>query len=51
MRTAWALLMLLATPAYAASDIAGTWFGTGQPDDRSSMYIDRLRPNGEWQGE
>lgn len=48
---AWLLLMLLATPAYAASDISGTWFGTGQPDDRSSMYIDRLQANGNWRGE
>jgi len=52
----WVLLMLLAapvfsTPGWAASDFAGTWFGTGQPDDRSAMYIDRLRPNGDWQGE
>lgn len=50
-RAAWALLMLLAVPAYAASDISGTWFGTGQPDDRGSMYIDRLSPNGDWRGE
>jgi hypothetical protein len=48
---AWLFLMLLMTPAYAASDLAGTWFGTGQPDDRSSMYIDRLRANGDWRGE
>lgn len=51
MRAALALLLLLATPAWAASDIAGTWFGTGQPDDRGSMYIDRLHPNGDWRGE
>ncbi len=50
-RAAWAFQMLLATPAYAASDLAGTWFGTDQPDARSSMYIDRLRPNGDCRGE
>jgi hypothetical protein len=48
---ACALLVLLAAPAQAASDLSGTWFGTGQPDDRSSMYIDRLHPNGDWRGE
>jgi hypothetical protein len=50
-RAAWLFVMLLATPAYAASDISGTWFGTGQPGDRSSMYIDRLQANGNWRGE
>lgn len=50
-RRAACFLLMLATPAFAASDIAGTWFGTGQPDDRGSMYIDRLRPNGDWRGE
>lgn len=49
-RAAW-LFLLLATPVHAASGIAGTWFGSGQPDDRASMYIDRLRPNGDWRGE
>lgn len=48
---AWLFLVLLATPASAASGLAGTWFGTGQPDNRSSMYIDRLLANGDWRGE
>ena len=45
-------LLLLTAPAFAApSYMVGTWFGTGQPHDRSSMYIDRMRPDGSWRGE
>jgi hypothetical protein len=45
-------LMLTAAPALSApSYMVGTWFGTGQPHDRSSMYIDRMRPDGSWRGE
>jgi hypothetical protein len=50
-RLAAFFLLMLATSAHAASDISGTWFGTGQPGDRSSMYIDRLQANGNWRGE
>ena len=46
------LALMIATPAFAApSYMVGTWFGTGQPHDRSSMYIDRMRPDGSWRGE
>ena len=43
--------MTLATPAGAASYMVGTWFGHGQPEDKQSMYIDRMRPDGSWRGE
>ena len=52
MRLVIAACLLLMTPALAEpSYMVGTWFGTGQPHDRSSMYIDRMRPNGTWRGE
>jgi hypothetical protein len=54
MRTALAgvLIFLLASPAQAApSYMVGTWFGHGQPEDKASMYIDRMRPDGTWRGE
>ena len=51
MRVAFALV-LLTVPGFAApSWMVGTWFGSGQPHDRSSMYIDRMRPDGSWRGE
>jgi hypothetical protein len=45
------LVLLLASPAWAVSDMVGTWFGHGQPEDKSSMYIDRMRADGSWRGE
>jgi hypothetical protein len=49
-RLALFLLALAAVPApasaYTAAAVAGTWFGTGQPEDRSEMYIDHFLPNG-----
>jgi hypothetical protein len=53
MRAAMAVFFLLAAPAQAApaSYMVGTWFGHGQPSEKSSMYIDRMRPNGTWRGE
>jgi hypothetical protein len=52
MRASGLALLLLTVPAFAVpSPMIGTWFGTGQPHDRSSMYIDRMRPNGAWRGE
>jgi len=49
--TAGFLIFLLASPAEAASYMVGTWFGHGQPQDKASMYIDRMRPDGTWRGE
>jgi hypothetical protein len=45
------LILTLASPASAASYMVGTWFGHGQPQDKESMYIDRMRADGSWRGE
>jgi hypothetical protein len=46
------LLVSLIAPAGAApSAMVGSWFGHGQPDDKSAMYIDRMRADGSWRGE
>ncbi len=39
-------LALSAAPAGAAASLVGTWFGTGQPDDKGAMYLDHLLPDG-----
>ena len=46
-----ALILVAATPASAQSWMVGTWFGQGQPQNKASMYIDRMRPDGSWRGE
>src|SRR5690606_38840930 len=53
MRLLLSLLLLLATPAFAqdkapggAAWLHGTWFGTGQPGDRSQMWLDVTAPDG-----
>lgn len=58
MRLALVLLgMLTVLPAQGQASHAqtsymiGTWFGRGQPDDRLSMYIDRMHADGSWRGE
>ena len=52
MRRLAAALLLMAAQANAApSYVIGTWFGHGQPEDKSAMYIDRMRPDGSWRGE
>jgi len=52
MRWLAAVLLLSAVQAQAApSTMVGTWFGHGQPDDKSAMYIDRMRADGTWRGE
>ena len=58
MRLAVVILLLAAWPGYAAaaaqgpsSYMVGTWFGHGQPEDKDSMYIDRMRADGSWRGE
>ena len=38
---------LLAAPACAAPSLTGNWFGQGQPDDKQSMYLDRLTADGQ----
>src|ERR1700749_3657723 len=55
MRVAgFVLLAAMTAPALAVQDgawMVGTWFGSGQPHDTGSMYIDRMRPDGSWRGE
>ena len=46
-----AAFLLSAAHAEAPSYMIGTWFGHGQPEDKSAMYIDRMRPDGTWRGE
>jgi hypothetical protein len=48
MRWALALLLLAALPARAAAPLVGTWFGYGQPWDKSAMYLDTMEPNGRF---
>jgi hypothetical protein len=44
-----AFLLLLALPVQAApSWIVGNWFGTGQPDDKTGMYLDRFLADGRF---
>ena len=40
-------LVLPAAPALAAASLAGTWFGQGEPFDKTEMYLDHFLPNGE----
>ena len=37
----------LSTSSWAAPNLAGTWFGQGQPGDKQSMYLDRLTADGK----
>ena len=48
-------LLLLAAPAVAqgpapggAAWLHGSWFGTGQPEDRSQMWLDVTAPDGSF---
>ncbi len=44
-----AFLLFIALPACAATyPMTGAWFGTGQPDDRSEMYIDTFNADGSF---
>ena len=48
-----AALMLAALPAQAQAPSlsqrwAGHWFGSGQPGDRSQMFIDTFNPDGSF---
>ena len=52
-RAALLLLVLAAVPAGAASAgrtgwMVGRWFGTGQPDDRSEMWLAQASPDGRF---
>jgi hypothetical protein len=38
---------LAALPASAAPNLAGIWFGQGQPGDKQSMYLDHFLPDGK----
>ncbi len=49
-----AALLLAAAPALAQKKpwpVAGIWFGTGQPDDRSQMYIDNFGADGSFRNQ
>ncbi len=51
MRLLVAAFVLLATPALAQGNSAwlhGHWFGTGQPEDRSQMWLDLTAPDGRF---
>lgn len=50
MRRLLACLVILAAPtsAFAAPSVSGIWFGHGQPGDQLAMYLDQLRPNGDF---
>ena len=46
-----ALLLVVAMPAFAQSSgdwIHGRWFGSGQPNDRSQMWLDITAPDGSF---
>jgi hypothetical protein len=45
------VVLFFAAPASAASYMVGTWFGHGQPENKDSMYIDRMLADGRWRGE
>jgi hypothetical protein len=49
-----ALLGLVAAPVLAApapAGLVGNWFGSGQPNDKSEMYIDHFLPDGVFRAE
>jgi hypothetical protein len=56
-----AALLLAAAPALAQNPrpqpksmsqrMVGTWFGTGQPNDRSQMYIDHFNAGGSFRNQ
>ncbi|HEX2760678.1 MAG TPA: hypothetical protein VHM27_09195 [Rhizomicrobium sp.] len=50
MRRLLVCLVMLAAPttAFAAPSESGIWFGHGQPGDQLAMYLDQLRPNGDF---
>lgn len=38
-------------PASAAPFLVGSWFGTGQPNDKSEMWLAHMLPNGDFRAE
>jgi hypothetical protein len=44
------ILLLAASPAFAAPFPVGRWFGSGQPYDKSAMYLDQMLANGDYHG-
>jgi hypothetical protein len=44
-------VLLCGPPAAAAPFVIGTWYGTGQPHDKSEMWLDHLLPNGAFNGQ
>ena len=38
-------------PASAAPYVVGDWYGQGQPNDKSNMWLDHLRPDGAFNGQ
>ena len=49
-RAAFLVLLLVAAPAAAALTdwMAGRWFGTGQPNDKSEMWLAQAFPDGRF---
>jgi hypothetical protein len=49
MKSAALALLLAATPAAAAPAwLPGNWFGTGQPNDKSEMWLERAGADGSF---
>jgi hypothetical protein len=44
-----AAALVMTIPAHAAApSIVGNWFGTGQPGDKTSMYLDKFQADGKF---
>ncbi len=46
-----AALLLASWPAAAAPFLVGSWFGTGQPRDRSEMFLAHMLANGDFRAQ
>ena len=49
--SAFAVFSATLVPAAAASFLVGTWYGTGQPNDKSEMWVARMGAHGEFHAE
>jgi hypothetical protein len=48
----WLICFIASTsPLCAAPFLVGTWFGTGQPNDKSEMWIAQMLPNGDFRAQ